>query len=173
MEKSQKNKIIDEVYQKLGKSQAVYAFNCQGASVSKVKELRKALWKANGEMEVVKNTLAHRALQRAGYSFDERILTGQNALGFSYQDIVEVARTLTDFTKKMPQLEIKGVWLNKKQHGIDEVKMLATLPSRQVLLGQVVGGIAAPLTGFVGTLQGVLRNFVGVLKSIEKKKSMN
>jgi large subunit ribosomal protein L10 len=73
----------------------------------------------------------------------------------------------------VPQLEIKGVWLNQQQYGPEQVKNLASLPTREVLVAQVVGGIAAPLSGLVGALSGVLRNMVWVLKSIEEKKVSN
>jgi len=173
LEKTQKNQIIEEIYQKLQKSQAVYAFNFRGINVMNIETLRKALRDAQGEMKVVKNTLAHIAFQKANIPFNENILTDQNALAFSYQDVVLVAKTLIDFIKKTPQLEIKGVWLNQKQYGPEQVKSLASLPPRDVLIGQVVGGIAAPLSGLVGALSGVLRNIVWVLKSIEEKKANN
>ena len=173
MDKTQKNQIIEDVYQKLQKSQAVYAFNYSGMNVMNAEALRKALRESQGEMKVIKNTLAHIAFQKANIPFDEKILTEQNALAFSYQDIVLTAKTLTDFAKKIPQLEIKGVWLNQKQYGPEQVKNLASLPSRDVLIGQVVGGIAAPLRGLVGVLNGILQSFVLVLKSIEEKKRSN
>ena len=173
MDKKKKNQIIEDVYQKLQKSQAVYAFNYRGMNVMNVEAIRKALRESQGEMKVVKNTLAHIAFQKANIPFDENILTDQNALAFSYQDIVLTAKTLTDFAKKIPQLEIKGVWLNRQQYGPDEVKNLASLPTRDILLAQVVGGIAAPLSKLVSALSGIIRNMVWVLKSIEEKKSSN
>jgi len=173
LDKTKKNQIIEDIYQKLQKSQAVYAFNYRGINVKNVETIRKALRESQGEMKVVKNTLAHIAFQKANIPFDENILTDQNALAFSYQDIVLTAKTLTDFAKKLPQLEIKGVWLNQQQYGPEQVKNLASLPPREALVAQVVGGIASPLSGLVGVLSGVLRNMVWVLKSIEEKKVSN
>lgn len=173
MDKKKKNQIIEDVFQKLQKSQAVYTFNYRGINVMNVEAIRKALRENQGEMKVVKNSLAHIAFQKAGIPYDKNILTDQNALAFSYQDIVLTAKTLTDFAKKIPQLEIKGVWLNRQQYGPEQVKNLANLPTREVLVAQVVGGIAAPLSGLVGALSGIMRNMVWVLKSIEEKKASN
>jgi len=173
LEKTQKNQIIEEIYQKLQKSQAVYAFNYRGVNVMNIEAIRKGLRETQGEMKVVKNTLAHIAFQKANIPFDKKMLTDQNALAFSYQDIVLTAKALIGFTKKIPQLELKGVWLNQKQYGPEQVKNLANLPTRDVLVSRVVGGIAAPLSGLVGALSGVLRNMLWVLKSIEEKKASN
>jgi len=170
LDKTQKNQIVEDIYQKLQKSQGVYAFNYRGINVVNVEALRKALKENQGEMKVVKNTLAHIAFKKADIPFDEKILLDQNALAFSYQDIVLTAKTLTDFAKKIPQLEIKGVWINQQQYGPEQVKNLASLPTRDVLIGQVVGGIAAPLSGLVGVLSGTVRNLVWVLQSIEEKR---
>jgi len=88
LDKIKKNQIVDDILQKLQKSQAVYAFNYRGINVMNVEAIRKALRESQGEMKVVKNTLAHIAFQKADIPFDESILTDQNALAFSYQDIV-------------------------------------------------------------------------------------
>ncbi|BER91573.1 50S ribosomal protein L10 [Thermatribacter velox] len=171
MEKREKATIIEEVYRKLQESQAVYVFSYHGLNVQSAEELRRSLREASGEMKVIKNTLARIALQKANIPFDDQLLKGQNAFAFAYQDAVQVAKKLNEFSKKLPEIVIiKGGWLEKKQIGVDDVKNLASLPSREELVARVVGGIAAPLSGLVGVLQGVLRSLVWVLKAIEEKK---
>ncbi len=170
MDKEIKSKLIEEMLKKLEESKAVFVFNYQGLNVHNAEDLRKALREASGEMKVVKNTLARLAFDRANIAYDDDLLKGQNAYAFSYMDSVAVAKVLSEMAKKMPQLEIRGGWLNKSFMGLDEVKQLASLPNRETLIAQVVGGISSPLTGLVGVLHGVLRQFVWVLRSLEEKK---
>ena len=171
MQKAEKEKIWQEVCEKLQKSQAVFVINYQGIKVENMNELRRSLRNAQGEIKVVKNTLARIALDKAGISYDDELLKGQNALAFSYLDAVQIAKLLADAGKKLPQLEIKGGWLDRNPLKPEEVKRLAELPSREQLIAQVVGGMKAPIAGLVGVLQGLLRNLVGVLHAIEEKKN--
>ncbi|HSV31098.1 MAG TPA: 50S ribosomal protein L10 [Atribacteraceae bacterium] len=170
LDRNRKEELVKDMYQKLQESQAVFLFNYHGMNVINVENLRKNLREAKGEMKVAKNTLAKIAFQQAQYPLEENLLTGQSAFAFSYEDAVAVAKTLSEFTKKAPQMELRGGWLRRSFLGVDEVKRLSILPSREVLIAQVVGGVAAPLTGLVGVLSGVLRQCVWVLKAIEDKK---
>ncbi|MBP9015411.1 MAG: 50S ribosomal protein L10 [Candidatus Atribacteria bacterium] len=171
MQKVQKEKIWQEVSEKLQKSQAVFVINYQGIKVEDMNELRRSLRNAQGEIKVIKNTLARIALDKVGIPYDDELLKGQNAFAFSYLDAVQVAKLLADAGKKLPQLQIKGGWLNRSLLKPEEVKRLAELPSREQLIAQVVGGMKAPIVGLVGVLQGLLRNLVGVLHAIEEKKN--
>jgi len=171
LQKVDKEKIWQEVYEKLQKSQAVFVINYQGIKVESMNELRRSLKNAQGEMKVVKNTLARIALDKAGISYDDELLKGQSAFAFSYLDAVQIAKLLADAGRKLPQLEIKGGWLNGSPLQPEEIKRLAELPSREQLIAQVVWGMRAPIAGLVGVLQGLLRNLVGVLQAIEEKKN--
>ncbi|HOA99091.1 MAG TPA: 50S ribosomal protein L10 [Candidatus Atribacteria bacterium] len=171
MQKVDKEKIWQEVYEKLQKSEAVFVVNYQGIKVESMNELRRSLKNAQGEIKVVKNTLARIALDKAGIPYDDELMRGQNAFAFSYLDAVQIAKLLADAGKKLPQLEVKGGWLNRNPLKPEEIKRLAQLPSREQLIAQVVGGMKAPITGLVGVLQGLLRSLVGVLQAIEEKKN--
>ncbi|MBC7217859.1 MAG: 50S ribosomal protein L10 [Candidatus Caldatribacterium sp.] len=170
MERSEKEKIIQELLERLRRSQAVFVVGYHGMDVPTMEELRRSLKKIEGELKVAKNTLMCLALTRAGFSTADHLLKGQNAFIFSYRDVVQVAKALADFAKKFPQLEMKGGFLGVKLLTASDIQRLAELPSREELLARVVGGIAAPLVGLLGVLQGVMRNFVWVLKAIEEKK---
>lgn len=170
LERSEKEKIIQELLERLQRSQAVFVVGYHGMDVPTVEELRRSLKKIEGELKVAKNTLMRLALTRAGFSTTDHLLKGQNAFIFSYRDVVQVAKALADFAKKFPQLEMKGGFLGVKLLTASDIQRLAELPSREELLARVVGGIAAPLVGLLGVLQGVMRNFVWVLKAIEEKK---
>ncbi|MGQ9622567.1 MAG: 50S ribosomal protein L10 [Candidatus Caldatribacteriaceae bacterium] len=170
MEKSEKEKIVEELQGKLKRSQAVFVVGYSNMDVPVVEQLRRNLRGVEGELKVAKNTLMRIALSRAGVLQEDHLLKGQNAFVFSYRDVVQVAKALADFAKKFPQLEMKGGFLGARLLTALDVQRLSELPSREELLARVVGGIAAPLVGLLAVLQGVTRNFVLVLKAIEEKK---
>jgi large subunit ribosomal protein L10 len=170
LERSEKEKIVGELLERLKKSQAVFVVGYHGMDVPTMEQLRRNLRGIEGELKVAKNTLMRLALGQAGFSGDGHLLKGQNAFVFSYRDVVQVAKALADFAKKFPQLEVRGGFLGTRLLTAQDVQRLAELPSREELLARVVGGVAAPLVGLLGVLQGVLRNFVWVLKAIEEKK---
>ncbi|MEN3184127.1 MAG: 50S ribosomal protein L10 [Atribacterota bacterium] len=170
MERSEKEKIIAELLERLRRSQAIFVIGYHGMDVPSMEQLRRSLRGAEGELKVAKNTLMRLALTQAGFSAEDHLLKGQNAFVFSYRDIVQVAKVLADFAKKFPQLEMKGGFLGARLLAASDVQRLAELPSREELLARVVGGMAAPIVGLLGVLQGVMRNFVWVLKAIEEKK---
>ena len=91
-------------------------------------------------------------------------------VSFSGKDIVATAKVLVNFSKANNKFKIKGAVVDGKVMTIDQVKALASLPSREVLLSQVVGGIKSPITGFVNTLGGILRKFVYAVAAIKDKK---
>jgi large subunit ribosomal protein L10 len=91
-------------------------------------------------------------------------------VSFSGKDIVATAKVLVNFSKANNKFVIKGAVVDGKVMTLDEVKALASLPSREVLLSQVVGGIKSPITGFVNTLGGILRKFVYAVDAIKTKK---
>lgn len=170
MERSEKEKIIGELLERLRKSQAVFVVGYPGINVLTMEQLRRNLRGIKGEIRIAKNTLMRLALSQAGFSEKDHLLRGQNAFVFSYQDVAQVAKALADFARKFPQLEVKGGFLGARFLTAQDVQLLAELPSREELLARVVGGFAAPIVGLVGVLQGVLRNFVWVLKAVEEKK---
>jgi len=170
LERSEKEKIVGELLERLKKSQAVFVVGYHGMDVPAMEQLRRNLRGIEGELKVAKNTLMRLALGQAGFPGEDHLLKGQNAFVFSYRDAVQVAKALADFAKKFPQLEVRGGFLGTRLLTVQDVQRLAELPSREELLARVVGGVAAPLVGLLGVLQGVLRNFVWVLKAIEEKK---
>ncbi|MEN3203400.1 MAG: 50S ribosomal protein L10 [Atribacterota bacterium] len=170
MERSEKERIITELYERLKQSQGLFIVGYHGMDVPTMEQLRRSLRGIEGELKVAKNTLMRLALTQAGFPTEDHLLKGQNAFVFSYRDVVQVAKALTDFAKRFPQLEMKGGFLGTKLLTASDIQRLAELPSREELLARVVGGIVAPIVGLLGVLQGVTRNFVWVLKAIEEKK---
>lgn len=170
MPNPQKVAVVEEMADKLRRSEGAILTDYRGLNVKAMTELRAKLREAGVEYKVVKNTLAQRAAQAAQIEGLEQFLTGPTAIAFAYDDPVVAAKVLSEFAKANDALEIKGGLLNGKAIDVEGVKALASLPAREVLLSQVLRGMQAPIAGFVGVLQGVLRQLVYVLEAVRKQK---
>jgi large subunit ribosomal protein L10 len=163
--KERKRKLIDSYVEMLSQSQGVLLTNYRGLTVSQIETLRNRLREIDTPYHVVKNTLLERALKQAGLLVSEEMLTGPVAASFCYSDVPAVAKTLVDFSKEVEGFEIKGGLLGDSLVDLEGVKALASLPSREVLLAQVVGGFQAPISGLVSALSGILRSLMYVLQA--------
>lgn len=161
---------VAEIKDKLSRAQGAVITDYRGLNVSQVTELRKKLREAGVEYKVVKNTLTIRAAEESGLNDVVPLLTGPTAIAFGYEDPVVPAKVISDFAKSNKDLEVKGGLLEGQVLDIDAVKALADLPSREVLLGQVVRGMQAPISGMVNVLQGSIRNVVYALEAVRKQK---
>lgn len=166
---AEKEKIVQELKEKLEKAQSVVLADYRGLNVAEITALRKKLRECGGEFKVAKNTLTRLAARQLNLDLDQ-FLEGPTALAFAYDDPVEPAKVLVDFAKENEKLSFKAGVLQGRIIGVDEIKGLAALPPRKVLIGKVLGGMMAPLYGFAGVLQANLRNLVYVLEAIRQKK---
>lgn len=173
MSKTKQQKI--ETVEALGKgfkdSKSVVFANFQGLSVAEVDELRGACRAENIQVLVAKKTLVKRACEEAGYEVDPKTFEGGIVTFFSVDDEVAPARVVNDFAKKHSVVSIFGGVLENKFIDASYVSNLATLPSKQELLGQLVGSLNAPVSGFVNVLAGNLRGLVSVLNNIKEAKA--
>ncbi|MCG3176447.1 MAG: 50S ribosomal protein L10 [Candidatus Omnitrophica bacterium] len=133
-------------------------------------KLRDKLRKSGSSYMVFKNTLGQKAFEKHGLPEVAAQLTGACSVVFNGADPVAPSKVLTEFAKDNEAIKIQGGFLNGKVIGADQIKVLAALPSREVLLARVVGGIQTPVSKFVGVLSGTLRQAVTVLDAIAKKK---
>ena len=158
-----KREHIDMLCEALKKSDAVIIVEYRGLTVKKISEVRRLIRKAGGEMKVSKNTLMRIALQECGMVQAPEYDFGPNGYVISYGDAAAVAKAVRDFAKEKGNeaLVVKGAILGGQ---------LADLPSKDQLIAQVVGTIAAPLRGLVTVLSGPQRNLVTVLSQIKDKK---
>jgi large subunit ribosomal protein L10 len=162
---------VSELTQKMAGSKAIFLADFTGLDVAAVTALRSQLRKASVEYEVVKNRLAKRAAQEAGISGLDQFFVGPTAIAFAGEDPVEPAKILQKFIDAGGKITIKSGLVDGQIISADQFKALATLPSRDQLLAQVVRAIQGPLSGLAGALSGLLRNLVGVVDAIEKKQS--
>lgn len=166
----QKQQVVEEIREKISKSQAVVLVDYRGLNVEEVTELRKKYKEAGVDYKVYKNSLMRFAFKDAGLEDFNEFLTGPNAIAFSFDDPVAPAKITDEFAKDHKNLEIKAGIVDGKIIDIEEIKALAELPSREVLIAQVLGGLNAPITGFVNVLQGNIRNLVYALNAIREKQ---
>lgn len=166
----EKEATVAELKEKLSGAQAVVFTDYRGLTVKKATELRRRLRQAGVEYRVVKNTLTSRAAQEAGLHDLDQYLTGPTAVAFGTADPVAPAKVLMAFAKDNKELTVKGGVLQGRTIGFDEVKALAELPSREVLLSQVLAGMQAPLAGMARVLSGTLSGFVYALDAYRRQR---
>lgn len=166
-----KTEMIASLNDKFGKAKAAFLVDYKGMTVEQVTSLRKKLFPIESEMKVVRNTLALRAL--ANHPGAEAALkdgfTGTNAIIFAYNDATVVAKTLSDFAKDVEQIQLKIGVMDGNKLSVENIKALASLPSKEVLRATLLGVMNAPATKFVQTLNAVPSGFVRVLAAKEKQ----
>jgi large subunit ribosomal protein L10 len=141
--------------------------------VAEVSDLRKKYREAGVDYKVYKNTMMRFAFKEAGYEDFVENLTGPNGIAFSIEDAIGAAKVSDEFAKGNDKLEIKAGIVDGNVIGIDQIKELANIPPREVLIAKVLGSLNSPITGFANVLQGNIRNLVYALDAIKEKQEAN
>lgn len=170
MERTTKERLVADLHEKLQRASAAVLTDFQGLTVAEMTELRDALAAQRVEYQVVKNTLMRLASKDTGASILEPFLKGTCAVAIGYDEPTAPAKVLKGFMKTNAKLKIKAGALAKRLLTPEQVEALADLPSREVLLGRLLGTLNAVPTGLVTVLSGVPRAFVGVLAAIQREK---
>lgn len=168
--REEKQAVVAELVEQLGQAKGTVFADYRGINVVKMTELRRKLREADVEFKVVKNTLIQRATAELGIEDAEPYFEGPTAIAYSHTDPVAPAKAISEFIKANKILEIKAGMVEGKVIDMDGVKALADLPPREVLLAQVVGTMAAPLSGFLNVLQGPIRKLGYGLEAVRKQK---
>src|SRR5438067_58843 len=166
MNKEQKTAVVDEIAEQIGSAHAVFAVDYRGISVAQAAELRARLREADARFRVVKNSLSERAADKAGAEDLKSMLIGPTALTLVSGDAAVAAKALQDVARRLNLLEFKGGLLNGAPLSADDVRSIARLPARDVLQGQLVGTIAAPLTGLARGLNALIAGIAIQLQAI-------
>ena len=162
--------VVDEVKSRLSSSSAALLTEYRGLKVGELAELRRSLRKSGGDYKIYKNTLVRFAVRDLGIDIDEATLTGPTAIAFVEGDAAAVAKALRDYARTNTNLVLKGGVLSGKALSGDEIKALAELPSREVLLAQLAGALQAPMAKMAGLLQALPRNMAYGLKALLDQK---
>lgn len=168
--KNIKLEVVSQLKENLSKASSVSFVEYQGIDANTLAGLRSKLRSENGEFVVAKNTLVKLVLGEDKVLPD---LKGQNALVFGYADAVVPLRTLFDFARKYPALNIKGIYLEGKVFAGDQVEALSKIPSKEVLLGTLVRTLNSPLVGLMNVFSGPKSKFVFALSAIANKKEVS
>jgi large subunit ribosomal protein L10 len=165
MLRSDKEKVVAELVERLRSTDTLIVADYRGLSVTDINKLRGELLEHGARFTVVKNTLTRRAAEEAGAEALLALLEGPTAIAFleTDGDPVAVAKALNAAARETRVLEIRGGILDGQQIGGDEVKSLATLPPTDVLRAQLVGAVTGPLMTVVGLFTAPLREVVNVL----------
>jgi len=168
-----KYKQVDLLRSKLEKTSAVFIGEYRGMTVGQSTRLRALVRGVNGELKVAKNTLVSIAMKEAGMTaLPDSMAVGPNVYALCYGDPVTVAKVLKDYAaeKNQKAFFLKGGLLGESILSVSQVQALADLPPKDVLIGQVVRTIAAPLAGLVTVLSGTMRGLVTCLDQIRDQK---
>ncbi|MEW6327289.1 MAG: 50S ribosomal protein L10 [Thermodesulfobacteriota bacterium] len=171
MKRAEKEEAVKDLHAKLEQSQATVLMDYRGLKVEALNALRLQLRNSRAEYKVAKNNLIKLAAEGTDAAALRNYLTGPCALAIGYDDPVTMAKVLIEFAKNNPNLEIKGGVLQGKFISEDDIKSLAILPSREVLLGKLLSVLVSPPTGLVQVLSGVIRKFLYTLKAIQDQKT--
>ena len=165
MKRDQKQQVVEELTARLKAAETLLVADCRGLTMPQIDELRTRLLESGARFTVVKNTLTRRAAEAAGTEGLLTLLDGPSAIAFleADGDMVAAAKALADSARETNVLEIRGGILQGRTMTADEVESLAKLPPAEVLRGQVLGAIIAPLTALAGLLNAPLQNLVGLI----------
>jgi large subunit ribosomal protein L10 len=165
-----KQKITEDLHERFSKSAIVVVADYKGLDVSAMNALRRKLREEDIEFQVAKNTLLIRAAKDTEVALIGDYFKGPSAVALSYTDPVAPAKILAQFAKDNQKLEIKVGVLKNKVLDVDAIKALAKLPSREVLLGQLLAVLNEVPTAFVRTLAEIPRSLLNVLTAIRDQK---
>ena len=172
MKRSEKEAIIAEVAEKAARAVAMYFADFSKLTVAEETELRREFRKSGVEYNVVKNTLARKALQQlTGYDRVYDKLVGPTGIAFSYDDPSAPAKIIKKYSEKLGKFKLKAAVIEKQVYDATKLNELANMPSRKDMIAAILGSLRAPASGIVGAINAVARDLVYILDAIEKKKA--
>ena len=165
MPTQRKTESVADLTEKLSRTQMTLVTDYRGLTVAEITELRKKLRETGAELIVAKNTLTLIAAKETGYEALEQFLSGPTALAFAFQDAAKTAKAINDYNKGPKKLVIRGGMLGKSTLAANALDQVASLPTREQVLAQIVGGVSAPVSGVVGVINAAISNVLYVLQA--------
>lgn len=170
MPRPEKVAIVEKLAGDFDAAGSVFVADYAGLTVTDITDLRAQLRQAGMSMKVAKNTLLRLAAKQAGVPELVDHFTGPTAVAFGTKDPVAGAKVFSEFFTRLERPKVRTFMVEGKAYPGDDLKAIADLPPREVILAQLVAAVESPLTGFVGTLDAVIRDFIGTVDAIAKKK---
>ncbi len=171
MNKEQKIEAVAQIAQQIEESQAVFAIDYRGITVSQIASVRAQLGDVDASFRVVKNSLTELAADKAGAEHLKSLLEGPTALTFVRGDAAAAAKAISTFNRETDLLPFKGGIMDGEPIEVEQLKIIARLPAREVLYGQLVGMIAAPVGGLVRGLGGLIGGLAVALGQIQAQRA--
>lgn len=164
--------IIDEVTHNIAQAEGYIFISFSKVKAGAISRLRNALGDVGAKVFVAKNSLLKIAFGKVSKNELNGFLAQETALVFIYgQDIVSVCKALVDFSKENEALQLRGGFLKEQKLTAEGIGALAKLPSKEILLGMAVSGLASPIIGFLSVLNQVILKFVWVIEELKKQKT--
>jgi large subunit ribosomal protein L10 len=170
MARPEKEAVVEEVAEILQNASGVFITDFTGLNVEMMTELRQRCREASVNYRVIKNTLARLAAKKAGREEMIAYFEGPSAVAYSYDDPSAPARIITEFARKVEKPTIKVSLFEGVFYGPGRVQEIATLPSKEVLLSKLLGGLNAPLYGLASTLNSLLQKLVLTIQAVKESK---
>jgi large subunit ribosomal protein L10 len=167
--KQRKDELVTQYIEQLKQSEGIILIDYRGLGVNDTDAIRHAMRPIGGKFQVVKNRLMKLALQEVGMSLPAEWLVEPTAIGFCYEEVPPVAKVFADTAKELETLRIKGGVIGTSVMKPEQVRAIADLPSKEVLLGQVLGTINAPASQMVGVVASGIRQILNVLQAHVEK----
>lgn len=168
-----KKQQVDQLKENLQGVNTVFLCNFKGLTVEKDTQLRRQMREAGNSYAVVKNTLLKLAFAGSDLEKVNDSLVGNTALAYNKEDVVALAKLIRDFAKDNPTFEFKAGVVEGKVIDIEDLKRLADMPPKEVLVSKLMYMLNYPVQGLVNSLSGVTRNLVVVLDQIKQQKEAN
>lgn len=166
MSKILRKKMVTEVSKKLDGANNFLVIDYKGLKANQAIELRRELRRNESNMVVVKNSVAANALGKFGVAEIKKYFAGMSAIVYG-KDPVTISKKIISYKEKNKALDVKCAYIEGKIVAVSEVKKLSEMPSREQLLGQVVGTVAAPMTGLVRSLNAIASKLVYAINAIK------
>lgn len=170
MNKEEKRANVSQLNEKFSRASVAILAEFTGMGVEEIRQVRKELRDAAGELQVVKNKLAIRAVQGTSAEGLASHFKGSTAVAFGYADPVAPTKALKAIADKQKKLKVKAGVIEGTVVNLEDFKKIALLPSKDVLIAALVGRFNGPITGFAGSLNGILSKFVRALGAVQQKR---
>ncbi|HEY7535075.1 MAG TPA: 50S ribosomal protein L10 [Thermodesulfobacteriota bacterium] len=173
LSKPVKEKLVKEFNERFKTGPSLFVVEYKGLNVKEIERLRRSLKKAKADLKVVKNTLLKIASQDTDIEKVKDLFEGTTAVAICKEDPVAVAKVFAESLKVLPALKLKGGIVEGKVLGVQDVSKLSQLPSKRVLVAELLGLLSSPLSNLMGTLIELERKLLyafGALKDLKEKK---
>jgi large subunit ribosomal protein L10 len=170
MSRQNKEAMVEDIKNKLSSARMIVLTDFKGLSVQQISSLRSRLRREKIDYKVLKNTLSSIAIKNTDYEKLADYLSGPTAWALGYDDSVELPKLIVQFSRDEPNLKIKAGMLGPNLLRADDIRAIADLPPREVLIAKLAGSLKSPIAGLVGVLVGPMRKMLGVLTAVRDQK---